>query len=55
MQSLDYSIAEMYFKGYIDREEAIMRSSNPGKMEKMLVPAGKLGGVQTPAAVGADK
>jgi len=37
MQSLDKSIAEMYFKGYIDREEAVMRSSNPGKMEKTLV------------------
>jgi twitching motility protein PilT len=55
MQSLDYSIAEMYFKGYLDREEAIMRSSNPAKMEKTLVPAGKLGGMQIPAPVGADR
>ncbi len=38
MVNLDNSIADMYFKGYIDREEAIMRSSSPGKMEKMLVP-----------------
>ena len=38
MQGLDNSIAEMYFKGYIDREEAIVRSANPGKMEKLLVP-----------------
>ena len=37
MQSMDDSIAEMYFKGFIDREEAIVRSSNPGKMEKTLV------------------
>jgi twitching motility protein PilT len=36
MQTLDYSIAQMYSKGYIDREEAINRSSNPGRMEKML-------------------
>ncbi len=41
MQSLDHCIAETYFKGYIDREEAIIRSSNPGKMEKTLVPANK--------------
>ncbi len=38
MQNLDHSISEMYFKGYIDREEAITRSSNPGKMEKLLTP-----------------
>jgi twitching motility protein PilT len=39
MQNLDNSITDMYFKGYIDRDEAIMRSSNPAKMEKTLVPA----------------
>ena len=39
MQNLDNSIADMYFQGYIDREEAVMRSSNPAKMEKTLVPA----------------
>jgi len=33
MQSMDHSIADMYFKGFIDRDEAIMRSSNPGKMK----------------------
>jgi twitching motility protein PilT len=38
MQNLDHSIAEMYFKGHIDREEAITRSGNPGKMEKLLTP-----------------
>jgi len=38
MQNLDHSIAEMFFKGFIDREEAILRSNNPGKMEKTLVP-----------------
>jgi hypothetical protein len=26
----------MYMQGFLDREEAIMRSSNPGKMEKLL-------------------
>jgi twitching motility protein PilT len=36
MQNMDHSIAEMYSKGYIDREEAISRSHNPGKMEKLL-------------------
>ena len=55
MHSLDYSIGEMYFQGYLDREEAIMRSSNPGKMEKVLTPGGKSNGVQTPSLVGADK
>jgi twitching motility protein PilT len=48
MQNLDNSITDMYFKGYIDREEAIMRSSNPAKMEKMLVPAEEFEVVQEP-------
>ncbi|MFC1739202.1 type IV pilus twitching motility protein PilT [Planctomycetota bacterium] len=38
MQNLDNSIADMYSKGFIDREEAIIRSANPGKMSKMLKP-----------------
>ncbi len=38
MQNMDHSIAEMYSKGYLDREEAINRSHNPGKMEKILPP-----------------
>jgi twitching motility protein PilT len=50
MQSLDNSIAEMYFKGYIDREEAIACSTNPGKMEKTLIPNDKFEVVQTPEA-----
>jgi hypothetical protein len=33
---MDFSIAEMFFKGYIDREEAINKSNNPGKMAKVL-------------------
>ena len=36
MQSMDYSIANMFFKGYIDKEDAISRSTNPAKMEKVL-------------------
>lgn len=36
MQTMDSSITDMYFKGYIDREEAIIRSSNPAKMDKLL-------------------
>lgn len=55
MQSLDNSIAEMYFKGYIDREEAIACSTNPGKMEKTLVPTDKFEVVQKPQAVSAKK
>jgi len=51
MQSLDNSIAEMYSKGYIDREESISRSTNPGKMEKLLPPVGEFEVVQ-PEVVG---
>ena len=36
MQSMDNSIADVCFKGFIDREEAILRSTNPGKMDKQL-------------------
>ncbi len=55
MQNLDTSIAEMYFKGYIDREEAVTRSSNPGKMEKILVPANNFGIVQAPSTAGVER
>ena len=36
MQSMDHSIQQMYMDGFLDRDEAIIRSSNPGKMEKLL-------------------
>jgi twitching motility protein PilT len=36
MQTMDFSIQNMYLEGFIDREEAVIRSSNPGKMEKLL-------------------
>ncbi|MBN2590068.1 MAG: type IV pilus twitching motility protein PilT [Sedimentisphaerales bacterium] len=51
MQNLDNSIADLYFQGYIDREEAIMRSSNPAKMEKTLVPMNDFDVVQKPDGV----
>jgi twitching motility protein PilT len=54
MQTLDHSIAEMYFKGFIDRDEAIVRSSNPGKMEKALAAAGKGDAAQHGVVVGAE-
>ena len=54
MQNLDYSIAEMYSKGYIDRDEAVMRSSNPAKMEKTLVP-NDVEVVQAPGSVKAKR
>lgn len=41
MRNMDNSIVDMYLKGYIDREEAITRSSNPGKMDKTLPPMEK--------------
>ena len=36
MHSMDYSIVEMYSKGFIAKTDAIGRSSDPGKMEKTL-------------------
>lgn len=39
MQSMDHSIAQMYEEGFLDREEAVIRSNNPGKMDKLLKPA----------------
>ena len=54
MQSLDTSIADMYFKGYIDREEAIARSTNPGKMEKTLSTGKRPEVVQATAKVTAN-
>jgi twitching motility protein PilT len=48
MQNMDNSIADMYSKGFIDRNEAIARSSNPGKMEKNLAPM-QFEAVQPPA------
>jgi twitching motility protein PilT len=38
MQSMDHSITEMHSRGFIDREDAIVRSTNPSKMAKMLAP-----------------
>jgi twitching motility protein PilT len=55
MQSMDNSIAEMYFKGFIDRDEAIVRSSSPGKMEKILVDTGKANRTPPMVGAGADK
>ncbi|MCX5636721.1 MAG: type IV pilus twitching motility protein PilT [Planctomycetota bacterium] len=55
MQTLDSSIADLYFQGYIDREEAIMRSSNPVKMEKILVPISEFEVVQQPGTVQASR
>ncbi len=36
MQTLDNSIADMYCNGLLDREEAVIRSTNPAKMDKQL-------------------
>jgi twitching motility protein PilT len=55
MLNLDNSIVEMYSQGYIDREEAIMRSSNPGKMEKILVPPKDFEVVQSPKGAAVSK
>ncbi len=55
MQNLDNSITEMYFKGYIDREEAIIRSATPGKMEELLVPLDEFETVEIPEELKAEK
>jgi hypothetical protein len=36
----------MYSKGYINRDEAVMRSSNPAKMEKILGPVNPVNEVE---------
>ncbi|GAH70344.1 unnamed protein product, partial [marine sediment metagenome] len=48
MQNMDISVADMYFKGYLDREEAITRATNPGRMEKVLTPMERFEVVQPP-------
>jgi len=48
MQNMDISVADMYFKGYLDRDEAIARSTNPGRMEKVLTPMERFEVVQPP-------
>ncbi len=55
MQNLDHSIVEMYFKGYIDREEAITRSNSPGKMEKLLTPLEQFEVIQSPEEIDTDE
>jgi len=37
MREMDYSMAELYFNGFIDKEQAIEYSTNPQRMEKLLV------------------
>jgi twitching motility protein PilT len=48
MQNMDISVADMYFKGYLDRDEAIARATNPGRMEKVLTPVERFEVVQPP-------
>ena len=51
MHNMDYSIAEMCSKGYISREDAIMRLTNPGKLDKMLAADKQFKAVQLPEEV----
>jgi len=37
MQDMDTSIAEIYFKGFIEKNDAVSCSTHPQKMEKLLV------------------
>ena len=39
MQTMDFSIAQMYESGYISREEAVLRSTNPAKMDRNIAPS----------------
>ena len=48
MHSMDYSIADMCSKGYISREDAIMRMTNPSKLDKMLAADEQFKAVQLP-------
>ena len=52
MQNMDHGIVDMYFKGYLDRDEAIARSTNPAKMEKELKPLEEFDVLQRPEVVG---
>jgi twitching motility protein PilT len=36
MHDMDSSIVELFFKGYIDQEEAVARSANPARMTKLF-------------------
>ncbi len=49
MQTMDHSISDNYEAGFIEREEAVMRSSNPAKMDKQLAPQQKAVAVATQA------
>jgi len=51
MQNIDNSIVEMYFKGYLDRDDAINRSGNPAKMDKVLTPTEEFEVIQPPQEV----
>ena len=52
MQNIDNSIVDMYFKGYLDRDDAINRSGNPAKMDKVLTPTEEFEVIQPPQEVG---
>jgi twitching motility protein PilT len=42
MQEMDNSIAELYFKGFIDRNDAVNSSTHPPKMDKTLTADNKI-------------
>ncbi|MGA2914909.1 MAG: type IV pilus twitching motility protein PilT [Sedimentisphaerales bacterium] len=42
MQDMDNGIAEIYFRGYIDRDDAVNCSVHPQAMEKLLVPENRV-------------
>jgi len=41
MQEMDMSIAELYFKGMISKDDAIESATNAARMEKTLSPENK--------------
>jgi twitching motility protein PilT len=43
MTSLDNAIAELYFNGFISREDALSQAAYPDKLDRMLVAYDKKG------------
>jgi twitching motility protein PilT len=42
MQDMDTSITELYFKGFIEKDEAVNYSAHPQRMEKLLIPENRV-------------
>ncbi|MFA5291983.1 MAG: PilT/PilU family type 4a pilus ATPase [Phycisphaerae bacterium] len=47
MQEMDTSIAELYFKGFIERSDALSYATHPQRMEKLLLPENRTNFLKT--------